>query len=176
MHDDVVDVHQKRGNIILMNKQEFIDRLRVSLNGRISAIEVEDTIQYYKDYIDSEVRKGKSEAEVLAMLGDPRLIARTIIETSPSAEDANDARSAGGTNYGNNSYQSSGTYHDDYQEEPQKKPKIFRMPGWLLVILVILVLYLILSVVFSVLAFLAPVIIVVVAVVFMIKLFRDWLN
>lgn len=159
-----------------MNKQEFIDRLRVSLNGRISATEVEDTIQYYRDYIDSEIRRGKSEAEVLSMLGDPRLIARTIIETSPSAENAGDVRSAGGTNYGNDTYKSSGTYHSSYQEEPRKKPKIFRMPGWLLAILVILVLYLILSVVFSVLAFLAPVIIVVAVVVFMIKLFRDWLN
>ena len=169
---DDLNIHQERGKIILMNKQEFLDRLRVSLNGRISAIEVEDTIQYYRDYIDSEIRKGKSEDEVLNMLGDPRLIARTIIETSQPAEDAGDTRSAGGTN----SYQSGGAYHNSYREESQKKPKIFRMPGWLLSILVILVVYLILSVVFSVLAFLAPVIIVVAVVLFMVKLFRDWLN
>ncbi len=159
-----------------MNKQEFIDRLRIALNGRISAIEMEDTIQYYKDYIDSEIRKGKSEAEVLAILGDPRLIARTIIETSPSAESANDVRSAGGTNYSNNSYQNKDAYHRNFEEEPKKKPKLFKMPGWLLAILVILAVYLILSVIFSVLAFLAPVIIVVTVVVFLVKLFRDWLN
>jgi len=155
-----------------MNKQEFLDRLRASLNGRISATEVEDTIQYYQDYIVSEINKGKSESEVLSMLGDPRLIARTIVETSQPIEDINNIRNAGTSNNGN-----SREYYNRYQEEePQKTHNVLKMPGWLVTILVILVIYLILSVVFSVLAFLAPVIIVVVAVLFLVKLFRDWLN
>lgn len=160
-----------------MNKQEFIDRLRASLNGKISAAEVEDTVQYYKDYIDSEIRKGKRESEVLDMLGDPRLIARTIVETSQPIEDTGDVHGSRGSYYDNQSYQNGNTYHSNsQQEETFKKPKIFRMPGWLLIILAVLILYLILSVVFSVLAFLAPVIIVAAVVIFLVKLFRDWLN
>ena len=65
-----------------MEKQEFLDKLRLALNGRVETGTVSDTIAYYEEYINTEVRKGRSEEEVMASLGDPRLIARTIIETS----------------------------------------------------------------------------------------------
>ena len=47
-----------------MNKQEFIDRLRSALNGRIPPSMVAENVNYYEDYINMEVRKGKTEAEV----------------------------------------------------------------------------------------------------------------
>lgn len=62
-----------------MNKQDFIDRLRMALNGRVSPGLVMDNVNYYEDYINTEIRKGRTEEEVLESLGDPRLIARTII-------------------------------------------------------------------------------------------------
>ena len=65
-----------------MNKQEFIDRLRAALNGRVSPNLVTENVNYYEDYINTEIRKGRTEEEVLETLGDPRLIARTIIETN----------------------------------------------------------------------------------------------
>ena len=61
-----------------MNKQEFVDRLRMALNGRVSPGLVMDNVNYYQDYINTEIRKGRTEEEVLESLGDPRLIARTI--------------------------------------------------------------------------------------------------
>ena len=39
-------------------------------------------VRYYEDYIRHEMNRGRSEQEVLEELGDPRLIARTILETS----------------------------------------------------------------------------------------------
>lgn len=69
-----------------MTKQDFIEKLRFALNGKVSANVVSENIQYYEDYINTEIRKGKSEEEVLAALGDPRLIARTIITTSAQAD------------------------------------------------------------------------------------------
>ena len=71
-----------------MTKQEFLDKLRISLNGKIAAGEVEEHIRYYEDYINVELRKGSSEEDVMATLGDPRLIARTIVETSGMAQSA----------------------------------------------------------------------------------------
>ena len=65
-----------------MNKQEFVDRLRMALNGRVSPGLVMDNVNYYEDYINTEIRKGRTEEEVLESLGDPRLIARTIIQTN----------------------------------------------------------------------------------------------
>ena len=40
---------------------------------------------YYDDYIRSERQKGRSESDIMDELGDPRLIARTILDTTPGA-------------------------------------------------------------------------------------------
>ena len=42
-----------------MNKQEFVDRLRMALNGRVSPGLVMDNVNYYQDYINTEIRKGR---------------------------------------------------------------------------------------------------------------------
>ncbi|MCM1092099.1 MAG: DUF1700 domain-containing protein [Butyrivibrio sp.] len=161
-----------------MNKHEFIDRLRAALNGRIPAPQVEDTVNYYQDYINMEMRKGRSEEEVLQSLGDPRLIARTIIQTNGDASGVqagayqdSDYRDSYYRDTERQTYGSQGTY-DDYGYSR----KSFRIPGWLLGLIIALVLFLVISLVFSVLSFLAPVILVLAAVIFMVKLFRDWLN
>lgn len=150
-----------------MSKQEFLNGLYSILNGQIPANQVEENIRYYRDYIDSQIRSGKSEAEVLRALGDPRLIARTIVETSGPA-----AANAADENYRSNGYESSDTSAEDSFESK----KTFRMPGWLMAILLFLVLLFLLSLVISVLSFLAPLIIVMAMVIFLVKLFRDWLN
>ncbi len=173
-----------------MNKQEFIDRLRAALNGRIPASDVEETVNYYQDYINMEMRKGKSQEEVLNALGDPRLIARTIIQTNGAPDAAYRTPGGGYQESGYQSgqqdgyyggYQSSGYYRnayqeDSYQNDTRSSHKTIRIPGWLLTILIMLVTILIIGVIFSVLSFLAPLIIVMMAVILMIKLFRDWLN
>lgn len=84
-----------------MTKEEFIKDLRESLYTEIPSIEIENNVRYYSEYIDNQIRSGKTMDQVMAELGDPRLIARTIIETSK----------LGKTNY-NNSYSS--TYQDEY--------------------------------------------------------------
>ena len=61
-----------------MEKKEFLDILRESLAGNVPASEVEENIRYYKDYIENEA---ESEEEALKQLGDPHLIARTIIDS-----------------------------------------------------------------------------------------------
>lgn len=63
-----------------MTRQEFLDALRRALNRDLSAEEVEENIAYYDSYISSQVREGQEEAQVIARLGDPRLIARTILQ------------------------------------------------------------------------------------------------
>ena len=50
-----------------MNKQEFVDRLRMALNGRVSPGLVMDNVNYYQDYINTEIRKGRTEEELLEM-------------------------------------------------------------------------------------------------------------
>ncbi|MDE7053136.1 MAG: DUF1700 domain-containing protein [Lachnospiraceae bacterium] len=61
-----------------MVKKEFLDILRESLAGNIPVSEIEENIRYYKDYIENGA---ESEEEALKQLGDPHLIARTIIDS-----------------------------------------------------------------------------------------------
>lgn len=64
-----------------MNTGEFLSRLEDALRGKVSNQVIEANLQYYRDYITGEIRKGRTEEQVMDDLGDPRLIARTIIET-----------------------------------------------------------------------------------------------
>lgn len=144
-----------------MTKMEFLEKLRLALNGKVSGNVVTENLQYYEDYINTEIRKGRSEEEVLASLGDPRLIARTIIAASGGRENA-------------------GT--DEYREYGSGKSQgggIGRLPVWGWLILGILIVILIFSAVISLLSFLWPIllpIIIILAVMFLVKLFRDWIN
>ena len=62
-----------------MNKTEYIDMLRRHISEVGDPAFINDTVEYYRDYIDTAIRKGQSEADVLASLGDPRLIAKSIV-------------------------------------------------------------------------------------------------
>ena len=77
-----------------MTKNEFLDGLRRALNGQVPPPTVSQNLEYYRSYIATEEYKGRSEEDILDELGDPRLIARTIIDAggqpSKSAEDGYD--------------------------------------------------------------------------------------
>ena len=68
-----------------MNKTEFLQGLQSALSGNVPPETVRENLRYYSDYIRSEVQKGRSERDVMEELGDPRLIARTIMDATPGA-------------------------------------------------------------------------------------------
>ena len=68
-----------------MNKEEFLRGLVNALSGNVPPQVVRDQLRYYDDYIRSERQKGRTESEIMEELGDPRLIARTIMDTTPGA-------------------------------------------------------------------------------------------
>lgn len=65
-----------------MTRQEFLHELQIALQGEMSREAVDRHIKYYGSYIMEESRKGSSEEEVIARLGNPRLIAKTLIDTT----------------------------------------------------------------------------------------------
>lgn len=73
-----------------MKKQEFLDILRSSLSDNIPDKSIQPHIDFYKDYIENEVRTGKTEDEVIDSIGNPRLIAKTIINTNENDVKNND--------------------------------------------------------------------------------------
>lgn len=163
-----------------MGKQEFLEKLRLALNGRVSPAVVTENINYYEDYINTEVRKGRSEEEVLAQLGDPRLIARTIVQTHGNGQDGRGRAADMSGNTRTYTDQSGDGYNSGQSSGKKKRPMSLRLPIWLFGIVALVVLALVvvgvLSLVFSVVSIMLPVILIVLAVAFVVKLFRDWLN
>lgn len=62
-----------------MTKEQFLEELKQALAGEVPANVMMDSYSYYFNYIDDEIKNGKSEEEVLEELGKPMLIARSII-------------------------------------------------------------------------------------------------
>lgn len=154
-----------------MNKQEFVDWLKVSLSGKIPPASVEDNARYYEDYINTRIRLGEPEEDVLKELGDPRLIARSIV--AAEREKTGD----GEQTYGGRGEETDG--RDGFR-------RIFRiasLPSWVLPVLAGVILVIVLALlgllfrlVLHMLAWLWPVIAIVMILLFFIKLFRDWLH
>ena len=84
-----------------MNRTEFLDTLRSQLSGQMHEGKVAAHVRYYEDYIQSQVRSGRDEQQVLDELGDPRLIARTLLDTD--------------VDNGQLDYEEYSTYSDDAQ-------------------------------------------------------------
>ena len=72
-----------------MSKNEFLTILRGQLTGKIPTSEVESQVGYYEAYINGQIGLGKSEESAVEELGDPRLIAKTVVDsTNRAAEEA----------------------------------------------------------------------------------------
>lgn len=148
-----------------MEKTEFIERLQRALAAGISSSQVAENVRYYQNYIDSEIRKGRSEKEVMDSLGDPRLLAKSIIEANKHA----------GVSYGSNQ-----EYDDEVADEPQEwdsdrstpKGRSIVLPGWLVMLIVTVIVLLIIGVATYTLISFAPVIIGVLVVVLIVKTFQ----
>ena len=145
-----------------MIKQDFLDKLRISLNGKIAANQVEEHIRYYEDYINVEMRKGKSEEEVMLSLGEPRLIAKTIVETSSKSQYSE---------YGYTSGQYSEADNECREYEQDSKVRVIsKIPGWVWIILVILIIIIILGAIFSAITAVMPFWLFILLVVLLVKM------
>lgn len=133
-----------------MTRFEFTERLRKALSGRVSHSVVNENVAYYENYIDTEIKKGRSEKEVLEELGDPRLIARTIIDTT---------QETGGALAGEEERASS---------DRGFSGRIIRLPVWILMLILLFAVI----VVFQIVGLLLPVLLPVALIYFLIRYFR----
>jgi type IV secretory pathway VirB6-like protein len=67
-----------------MKKNEFLDILKQSLSGGIRPDKIKQNLDYYDQYIGNNPA---TEEEIIEKLGDPRLIAKTIIESERIAKE-----------------------------------------------------------------------------------------
>lgn len=144
-----------------MDRIEFVDKLQHALSGGLGSALVAENVQYYREYIDVEIRKGRSEEEVIGSLGDPRLLAKSIIEANKRT----------GQNEGTNQNYDEETPESGYGSQEAAQGAV-HVPGWLILLIVVVVLLLIIGVAFSVISFLAPVIIPVLVVLLVINFIK----
>lgn len=120
----------------MMEKKAFLEKLARALAGQVPQSVIEENLRYYDTYLSEETAKGKMMHQVLEELGDPRLIAKSII-------DAN----GGGSDMAGIYEDSSRSTEHTYQEEEEFGEKHFRrmyFSGIWAVVLLVVVLCLIL--------------------------------
>lgn len=66
-----------------MDKNQFIGELKKSL-AKLPESEIEKSIAFYLEIIDDRIEEGESEEQAIAAMGDPSVIARTIVEELPA--------------------------------------------------------------------------------------------
>ncbi|MDO5136323.1 MAG: DUF1700 domain-containing protein [Eubacteriales bacterium] len=91
-----------------MNRAEFLEILREQLSGQMHEGKMAAHLRYYEDYIQSQVQKGIREEDVLQGLGDPRLIAKTLIDREGDSLGGNYEEYSSGGGYDGGQYQESG--------------------------------------------------------------------
>lgn len=157
-----------------MTKSEFLEALRRALHGNMAAASVDDNIRFYDSYFTAEENKGRSESEILSGLGDPRILARTLIDAADRAGDAY-AHEANETQFrgaagSQNSYNS-------YKEETSAKRDAgsvhkVRIPGWLTAILILMTVAVVISVVGSLVWAILPYLIPIILVLYIVRIIR----
>ncbi len=149
-----------------MTRQEFLQELRLALQGQLSQTTINENVRYYDNYIMEEVRKGSSEEAVVDRLGNPRLIAKTLIDTTDSF-----GRAAGGSYYAGGFGQEAagrGSRLDEFRDAGSGE---LRRNTWYGKILLIVAAILIIVVVANVIAFLLPILVPVIIIFLIYSLF-----
>ncbi len=149
-----------------MNRSEFMDTLHRALAGNLTSSTVNENMRYYEEYFDTQLRSGQSEEEIIAGLGDPRLLAKTIIQASKSQ-----ARSYSGREY-DEVYEDGSGENGENSGREDGRPRIYKMPGWMLLVLVVLLALAAISIISSVVSMILPVIIPFICVAFIIRMLR----
>ena len=167
-----------------MTIQEFLNQLRDSLDGQLPYNEIVANLNYYRDYMAAQ-QGTKSEEEITAGLGDPRLIARTIIDTYQMNHENQ-------VHYQSYSYSEDGSYqstkstgeYTNQEKQSDKKHKrdmkVATISGWLGCLISLFILLIVIGAVFwlGTLAFkvffrfVLPVIIVVAGVSYLVNKFK----
>ena len=124
-----------------MTKAEFLEKLRIELSSGVTPQVLQENLNYYGQYIDDEIRKGRTESEVLAELGDPWILAKTIVDAQreESVEDV--------------IYDSDGrTYRGNSSTEESSNIHVWSLDSWWKRLLLILVAVAVIVVIFAVIS------------------------
>ena len=131
-----------------MNKLQFVEQMRRSLSSIDDYTFVNETVAYYENYIESQIRMGKSEEQVMEELGDPRLIAKSILASNNATSETQEDKT----------YYKRENSHGDkaLRTVLNLNGRLIQMPLWVLKILGGLAAIVIVVLLFTVLRILSP--------------------
>lgn len=136
-----------------MNKTEYLQIIEKSLVGNVGPQELQDIVSYYRDYIDMEIQKGRSEQEVLEGLGNPRHLVKSIIAAKEQKSMESETETA-------------------QEERTQGHGRSFRIPMFLIIMILILIVWLALGFVVVLAKLVLPLLIPVVIIMGVMSLIR----
>ena len=147
-----------------MTRSEFLNKLKEALANDLSGPVIQENVDYYSGYIADEVRKGRSEQEVVAELGDPWAIARTIIESVEIQGNTQE-------DYG---YEPKQQNYDQRQQGGAGQVHIFGLDTWwkklLLVLGIVGVFMLVIAVIGGIFSLLAPILVPLILVIIVFRI------
>lgn len=148
-----------------MTKNEFMIKLQEALENDLDASAVRDNVNYYSNYIDDEIRKGRSEEEVLDELGDPWVIAQSVIDMSAQKNVTED--------YGG-SYRSAGRSSE--RQESSYNVHSYTIGNWwqklLLILGIIGIVLIVAAVIGGIISLVMPIVIPVLVVILLVNFIR----
>lgn len=148
-----------------MSRREFLEKLREALSNELGASVVQENIDYYNNYISKEVGKGYTEEGVVEELGDPWVIARTII-------DGQGTTGSTYTSYETDAYENQNGYQND--TDSAREFHIFGIDTWwkklLAIVVIVLVIISVIALVTGIIGLIAPILIPVLIIVFIIRI------
>lgn len=128
-----------------MTKQEFLEELKSALSGVVSSEVMMDSYRYYSNYIEEEIRNGKTEKQVLDELGKPTLIARSIIAANTRDRSADEEYTEDGR-----TRKVKRKEHKAEKEKREQKEFHFEFNAWYAKIIYAVVLFLLIMLVFCI--------------------------
>lgn len=153
-----------------MTRNEFLEKLKEALSAEMDMHEIQSHLNYYTDYIDTELKNGQSEEDVLDELGDPWIIAKSLVE-------------APGNTYGGQVYESCPDADErrssDYggYEEDSHRVHVFGIDAWwkklLLVIVIVGIVCLLFAIVSGIVSFVAPVAVPLIVLWLVVRFFKN---
>lgn len=155
-----------------MTRYEFINGLKNALENNLNSHSVQEHVNYYNEYISGEIRNGRSETDVIAELGDPWAIAKTIISSEET----------GSSNYEEYSYTSAdrASFDNDSSGRASGSPKvhIFGLNSWwkklLLILGIIGVVMIVFSIITGLISLIAPFIMPIVFITLILRLIKKF--
>lgn len=135
-----------------MTKEEFIKELRSALSGEVNQNELNENIQYYDQYLSQEQQKGRTIDEIVDEIGNPRLIAKTIIDTSSNV--------SSGSSYYEQKIDSEDNNHQNRNEENYSRTvRKTRIRIWAAILIMLLIVIGVFAILGRVIFFFAPILV-----------------